>query len=121
MTIKTLAAAVGTLAIIVVLFFITKVSAIWFRPPPSSACSRTRTMPTPKPSQKTFRRQHAPSVRKFRSCTLLDGSRTAWELRVSPCLPNGPASARCLASQCCNRESDRRRLGWRAGAAVHGS
>jgi hypothetical protein len=40
-------------------------------------------MPTPKPSQKTFRRQHAPSVRKFRSCTLLDGSRTAWELRVS--------------------------------------
>jgi DNA-binding SARP family transcriptional activator len=27
-----------------------------------------------------------------------------WELRVSPiCLPNGPASARCLASQCCNR------------------
>ena len=60
-------------------------------------------VPTPKPSQKTFRRQHAPSVRKFRSCTLLDGSRTAWELRVSPCLPNGPASARCLASQCCNR------------------
>src|SRR4051812_10065105 len=35
---------------------------------------------------------------------LMDGSRTAWELRVSPiCLPNGPASARCLASQCCNR------------------
>ena len=25
--------------------------------------------PTPKPSQKTFRRQYAPSVRKFRSCT----------------------------------------------------
>jgi site-specific DNA recombinase len=32
---------------------------------------------------------------------LMDGSRTAWELRVSPiCLPNGPASAGCLASQC---------------------
>jgi hypothetical protein len=32
----------------------------------------------------------------------MDGSRTAWESPVSPtCLPNGPASAKCLASQSC--------------------
>lgn len=33
----------------------------------------------------------------------MDGFRMAWELPDSPtCLPNGPASARCLASLCCN-------------------
>ena len=33
----------------------------------------------------------------------MDGFRMAWELPGSPtCLPNGPASARCLASLCCN-------------------
>jgi hypothetical protein len=38
----------------------------------------------------------------------MDGSRTVWELPVSPtCLPNGPASARCLASLCCNLHSNR--------------
>ena len=38
---------------------------------------------------------------------LMDGSRTAWELPVSPtCLPNGPASAKCLASLCCKAADD---------------
>jgi hypothetical protein len=38
----------------------------------------------------------------------MDGSRTAWGLLVSStCLPNGPASAKCLASLCCNLHSNR--------------
>jgi hypothetical protein len=33
----------------------------------------------------------------------MDGSRTAWELSVSPtCPPNGPASTRCLDSLSCS-------------------
>ena len=45
-------------------------------------------MPTPKPNQKTFKRQHAPSVRKFRSCTLAP-KRLLTQMRADALLVGG--------------------------------